>query len=310
MYRIMQHQVNFLQGHLCQAIRNTLFHTSNWTDKETGQVATNACGRDLSTSHYGRLTLVDNVSKLYMIAKPLIEEKICENHQNEVASFTTNTAPEALAAGAETETETESTNPFVMFAKTLMDKVTKTNDSIEKEEKREKPKEIKWKYQLLGSTLIQGAHRTACKPGVLLYEFNKLLNRASLTNTTELLKDKIAGKMRSLKQDIDEISFFTNFQTEIINQAFAVNVKNCIWQKEAIEDYKVETMDQRLSTVRFLLVDPDHPRYKSLLESEQTHGMNKLHKPNRKKRAKKSKTLLLTENKLLYTICIMRVGTT
>ena len=29
MFRIIQHQVNFLQGHLCQVIGNTLFHTSN-----------------------------------------------------------------------------------------------------------------------------------------------------------------------------------------------------------------------------------------------------------------------------------------
>ena len=237
MCRIMQHQVNFLQRHSCQAIGNTLFHTSNWTDKETGQVATNACGRDLVISHYGRLTLVDNVSE------PLIEEKIWRTRQSEVASFTTNTAPEAPAAGAETETATESTDRFVMFAKTLVDKVVKTNDSIEKEEKREKRKEIKWKYRLLGSTLVQGVHGTACKPGVLSYEFNKLLDRAWLTDATELLKEGIAGKMRSLKQDIDEVSFSTSFQTEIINQAFAVNMKNCIWQIDAIEDYEVGTMD-------------------------------------------------------------------
>ena len=154
-----------------------LFHTSNWADEDTGQVATNACGRDLVTSHYGRLTLVDDISELYKIAKPLIEEKICRIHQSEVASFTTNTAPEIPAAGAETETVTESTNQFAKFAKTLVDKVVKTNNSLEMEEKHERQEEIKWKYRLLGLTLVQGAHGMVCKPSVLSYEFDKLLNR-------------------------------------------------------------------------------------------------------------------------------------
>ena len=168
MCRIIQHQVNFLQGDSCQSVANTLFHSNNWTNKVPRNVAITACRKD---SHYERLTLVDDVSELYMIAKPLIKEKICRIHQQEVASFTTNTAPEAPAAGADAETteDTETINPFMIFAKTLMEKVVKSNDSLKKEEKHEKRKEIKWKYRLLDSTLVQGAHRTVCKPGFLSY---------------------------------------------------------------------------------------------------------------------------------------------
>lgn len=97
--------------------------------------------------------------------------------------------------------------------------------------------------------------------------------------------------MTTLKEGQGPISFFTDFKNEIVNQSFAVDLKNYIWQLDTIENYDWETMDQRLSMVQFLTVNPDHICYKALLESERTHGMDKLHELDRKKRAGKSKTL-------------------
>ena len=291
MLRIMQHQVNFLHGHLCQSVANLLFHNSNWANKETGKVATNVCGSDLVTSHYGRLTLLDDVSELYKIARPLVEAQIVKKYEREVASFDTNTAPEAPGAGAETATVTESTNQFEIFSKDLVEKLVKSNDSLKKDEKREKREEIKWKYQLLGSSLVQGAHRKVCKPGILSNEFDKPLNCASVSNITEMLQVGITTKMATLKAAQDPISFFTDFKTEIVNQVFAIDLKNCIWQLESIKNYNSTTMDQRLSMVQFLAVNRDHPRFLALLESERTHNMEELHEPDKKKRATKGKTL-------------------
>ena len=52
-------------------------------------------------------------------------------------------------------------------------------------------------------------------------------------------------------------------------------------------------MDQRLSMIKFLSVDTDHPRYKALFQSETTHDIDDLHKPDRKQRAGKLKTLFI-----------------
>ena len=122
----------------------------------------------------------------------------------------------------------------MIFTKNLINKFVKSSESLEKEEKR---KEIKWKYQLLGPKLVQGAQGKVCKPGVLSTDLNKLLDFLSLSNLTKLLKDGITSKMRILKDDTDEVSFFTNFKVEIVNQAFVVDLKNCIWYKDSIEDY-------------------------------------------------------------------------
>ena len=307
MLRIMQHQVNFLHGHLCQSVANLLFHNSNWANKETGKVATNVCGSDLVTSHYGRLTLLDDVSELYKIARPLVEAQIVKKYEREVASFDTNTAPEAPGADAEIETVTESINQFAMFTKSLVDKIVKSNDSLEKEEKRQKHEEIKWKYQLCGSSLVQGTHGLVCKPGVLSNKFDKLLNRASVSDITDMLQVGFKRKMATLKEALDPISFFTDFKTEIINQTFAVNLENCTWQLESIENYNSATMDQRLSMIQMLAVDPDHLRFLALLDSERTHNMEELHEPNKKKRATKGKTLFIdggqTTSFHLYNAC-------
>ena len=222
-------------------------------------------------------------------------------------SFVTSTAPAAPGAGAETATGTESTSQWENFSKDLVEKLVKSNDSLEKDEKREKHEEIKWKYRLLGSTLVQGAHRKVCKPGVLSTEFEKLLNRASVSDVTEMLQAGILAKMTTLKAANDPISFFTDFKTEIVNQAFAVDLKNCIWQLESIENYHPATMDQRLSMVQFLAVNRDHPRFLALLESERTHNMEELHEPDKKKRATKGKTLFIdgeqTTRMHLYNAC-------
>ena len=53
----------------------------NWTDEETQKVAITVCGNNLVPSLYGRLTMLDNVPVLYMIAEPQIEGKICQGNQ-------------------------------------------------------------------------------------------------------------------------------------------------------------------------------------------------------------------------------------
>ena len=58
--------------------------------------------------------------------------------------------------------------------------------------------------------------------------FEKDLNRTTLTDLNNLLQDGITNKMKILKDAKNEISFFTNFKVEITNQAFALNLKNCI----------------------------------------------------------------------------------
>ena len=140
MIRIMQHQVNFLQGHSCHSVANTMFHHSNWDDDETGKVATNAGGNDLVASHYGRLTLLEDVSELYQIARPLVEAQIVKKYERKVASFDMNTTPADPNAGAGTDTSPEATNRFEDFTKALVEKLVKSSDSLEKDEKRENAK--------------------------------------------------------------------------------------------------------------------------------------------------------------------------
>ena len=160
---------------------------------------------------------------------------------------------------------------------------------------------------MCGSSLAQGTHGMILKPAVLSNEFDKLLNRASVSDVTDMLQAGITKKIATLREENDPISFFTDFKIEIINQAFAIDLKNCIWQLESIENYNAATMDSRLSMTQFLAVDPDHPRFLALLESERTHNMEELHEPDKKKRATKGKTLFIDGGQTtvahLYTAC-------
>ena len=128
----MKHQHLVLEGHSCQSIANRVFHNNNWTNKETGKLAVTACGNKMTDSHYGRLTMLDDVSQLYYAAKPLIEEKIYKAHNLEVAAFPTTTPTTTVPTT--TNDATNANNNIAGLVRTLSEGFHKSAESGEKEE--------------------------------------------------------------------------------------------------------------------------------------------------------------------------------
>ena len=291
MCRTMKHQHGVLEGYLCQSIANKVFHQDNWTDEDTGKAATTACGNRLTAFHYGKLTMLDDVSQLYYDAKPLIEEKICKAHHLEVAAFPTTTSTTTVPTT--TNEATSAKEDIAGLVRTLSEGFHKSAESGEKEEKREKREETITKYRLLGATIEEGAHGQTCKLATLTQPFRKFLSRTTVADSNEHLQGGIRNKMKILKEGNDIISFFTDFKPEIINQAFALDVKNCNWHLKTIDRYPISTMDQKLSIIQFTSVDKKHKRFEALLESERTHNLENIQEIDKKEKTKKSRLLYI-----------------